>query len=371
MPRLPKVQMTRRTLVAGGAALVVAGAGVAFGVSRCTRGAADVPAEPAAGSDATGTGSDGKLGGKLVLYSSCPTETINAAVARFSQDAGVAVSVVSGTESELATRVSSEAALGGPAADVLWGGGDEWYASGVEKPVEVGREVTAFAAAPELKAAPTSYDDLLAASLAGRVALCDPTACEAGWLHLVGMLSAAGGASSGSALGSDVAWQFVSDLLASGAAVCPSEDEALQMVLDGDTDVALVSEQFAHQQARRTGGLDIAWPQRGIAVGVTCAAELSGCRNASQAEAFLDFLGGHDGQQVLAYALVRPVAEGVGVSGGEGVPDDDKLETNGVSAPTDAEERESLLATWTAVAAGTWAPAGVGEAAAEDAGTGL
>ena len=371
VPRLPKVQMTRRTLVAGGAALVVAGAGVAFGVSRCTRGAADVPAEPTAGSEATGSASAGKLGGKLAVYSSCPAEAVNAVVARFSQDTGVAVSVVRGTEAELAERVSSEAELGGPAADVLWGGGSEWYGSGVEKPVEVGREVAAFAVASGLKVVPTSYADLLSSALAGRVVLCDPTACEAGWLHLVGMLAAAGDASSGAALGSDVSWQFVSDLLAAGAAVCPSEDDALQMVLDGTADVALLSEQLARQQARRTGELDVVWPERGIATATSCAAELSGCRNASQAEAFLDFLAGYDGQQVLADALARPVADDVSVSGGEGVPDDDRLETDGVDAPTDAGGRASLLATWAAVAAGTWTPAGSGEAAAEDAGTGL
>ena len=48
LPRLSEVKLTRRTLVAGGVALAVAGAGVAVGVTRCSRVAADVPVEPSA-----------------------------------------------------------------------------------------------------------------------------------------------------------------------------------------------------------------------------------------------------------------------------------------------------------------------------------
>ena len=62
LPRLSEVKLTRRTLIAGGAALVVAGAGVAVGVTRCSRGAADVPVEPTAGAEASENGA-AKLGG--------------------------------------------------------------------------------------------------------------------------------------------------------------------------------------------------------------------------------------------------------------------------------------------------------------------
>lgn len=357
------MELSRRTVVVGGAALVVAGVGVAAGVASCTRGAADVPVEPtASGDDAEGAS---KLGGKLVLYSSCSQSLINAAVARFSQDTGVTVNVVRGTEAELATRMAADAANGEPAADIVWGGDVAWLSVGVEKPVKAEREVAALAVSPELKDAPETYSDLLEADLAGRVALCDPATCEAGWLHLVGALAAGG------ALGSDVAWQFVADLLAVGAVVCASEDEALQMVLDGGVDVALVSEQQARHQARRTGEMGVAWPGGGLATATGCAAKVYGCRNASQADAFLDFLSGHDGQQVLADALARPVADGVSASGEDGMPSDDDLEADGIAAPTDAEQRASLLATWESVRAGTWAPAEATDTEAETAEAGL
>lgn len=266
LPKLSEVKLTRRTLVAGGAALVVAGAGVAVGVTRCSRGAADVPVEPTAGAEASEDGA-AKLGGKLSLYTSCPEELVNAVVARFSQDAGVTVAVTRGSEAELVGQLLDGDVTGKPAADVIWGGEALWYAgveglsSGLE-PVQ--REVGAFALAEGLadgkKGTPAAYAGLLATTLAGRVALCDPTSCEAGWLHLVAMLSEASGASAGGAPGDDVSWAFVQELLAAGAVICADEDAAVQALLDGSVDVALVSEQCARQLARRTGQTTVAWP---------------------------------------------------------------------------------------------------------------
>lgn len=302
LPRLSEVKLTRRTLVAGGAALVAAGTGVAVGVTRCSRGAADVPVEPSAGAEASENGA-AKLGGKLSLYTSCPEELVNAVVARFSQDTGVAVAVVRGSEAELAGQLADGDVPGKPVADVVWGGEALWYAgieglsSGLE-PVQ--REVGAFALAEGLadgkKGTPAAYADLLATTLAGRVALCDPTSCEAGWLHLVAMLSEASGMSAGGTLGDDVSWAFVQELLAAGAVICADEDAAVQTLLDGNADVAMVSEQRARQLARRTGQTAVAWPESAMGVADACAGAVGGCLNKQQAAAFVEFLAGRDGQ---------------------------------------------------------------------------
>lgn len=374
LPRLSEVKLTRRTLVAGGAALVVAGAGVAVGVTRCSRGAADVPVEPTAGAEASENGA-AKLGGKLSLYTSCPEELVNAVVARFSQDTGVAVAVVRGSEAELAGQLADGDVPGKPAADVIWGGEALWYA-GVEEltsefePVQ--REVGAFALAEGLAGskteAPAAYADLLGASLAGRVALCNPASCEAGWLHLVAMLSEAAGASAGGAPGDDVSWAFVRELLAAGAVICADEDAAVQTLLDGNADVALVSEQRARQLARRTGQTAVAWPESSVGVADACAGAVGGCLNKQQATAFVEFLTGRDGQQVVADALARPVADDVQVAGGDGVPADDDLEVAQTDAAVAAKQREEILAAWARVLAGEWAPAAAEEDAAEDQG---
>lgn len=374
LPRLSEVKLTRRTLIAGGAALVVAGAGVAVGVTRCSRGAADVPVEPTAGAEASENGA-AKLGGKLSLYTSCPEELVNAVVARFSQDAGVTVAVVRGGEAELVGQLLDGDVAGKPAADVVWGGEALWYAgveglsSGLE-PVQ--REVGAFALAEGLadgkKGTPAAYADLLAASLAGRVALCDPTSCEAGWLHLVAMLSEASGTSAGGTLGDDVSWAFVQELLAEGAAVCADEDAAVQTLLDGNADVALVSEQRARQLARRTGQTTVAWPESAVGVADACAGAVEGCLNERQATAFVEFLGGRDGQQVVADALARPVADDVRVADGDDVPADDDIEVVATDAAVAAKQREEILATWARVLAGEWTPVAAEEDAAEDEG---
>lgn len=374
LPRLSEVKLTRRTLVAGGAALVVAGAGVAVGVTRCSRGAADVPVEPTAGAEASENGA-AKLGGKLSLYTSCPEELVNAGVARFSQDAGVTVAVTRGSEAELVGQLLDGDVAGKPAADVIWGGEALWYAGvdGVSSGLEpVQREIGAFALAEGLaggkKGTPAAYADLLATALAGRVALCDPTSCEAGWLHLVAMLSEATGTSAGGALGDDVSWAFVQELLAEGTVVCADEDAAVQALLDGNADVALVSEQCARQLARRTGQTTVAWPESAVGVADACAGAVEGCLNERQAEAFVEFLAGHDGQQVVADALARPVADDVQVAGGDDVPADDDLEVAQTDAAVAAKQREEILAVWARVLAGEWTPTAAEEDAAEDEG---
>lgn len=375
LPKLPEVKLTRRALVAGGAALVAAGAGVAVGVTRCSRGAADVPVEPTAGVEGSEDAANSKLGGKLSLYTSCPEELVNAVVARFSQDAGVTVAVTRGSEAELVGQLLDGDVAGKPAADVIWGGEALWYAgveglsSGLES---VQREVGAFALAEGLaggkKGTPAAYADLLATALADRVALCDPTSCEAGWLHLVAMLSEAAGVSAGGAPGDDVSWAFVQELLAAGAVICADEDAALQALLDGNADVALVSEQCARQLARRAGQTAVAWPESAVGVADACAGAVEGCLNERQAEAFVEFLAGHDGQQVVADALARPVADDVQVAGGDDVPANDDVEVVATDADAAAKQREEILAAWARVLAGEWTPAAAEEDAAEDEG---
>ena len=280
-----------------------------------------------------------------------------------------------GSEAELVGQLLDGDVAGKPAADVIWGGEALWYAGvdGLSAGLEpVQREVGAFALAEGLadgkKGTPAAYADLLAASLAGRVALCNPASCEAGWLHLVAMLSEASGASAGGAPGDNVSWAFVQELLAEGAVVCADEDAAVQALLGGSVDVALVSEQCARQLARRTGQTTVAWPESAVGVADACAGAVGGCLNERQATAFVEFLAGHDGQQVVADALARPVADDVQVASGDDVPADDDLEVAQTDAAVAAKQRKEILATWAQVLAGGWTPAAAEEDAAEDEG---
>lgn len=111
--------LTRRAAL--GAALACAGACC---LAACSGGDEGVTTEPAPTNP-----SEGKLGGKLVLYTSCTESLINAVVPAFMEDSGVAVRVVRGTTGELLGRLGEELAAGEPVADVLWGGDASWYVS--------------------------------------------------------------------------------------------------------------------------------------------------------------------------------------------------------------------------------------------------
>lgn len=93
-------------------------------LAACSGGDEGVTTEPAPTNP-----SEGKLGGKLVLYTSCTESLINAVVPAFMEDSGVAVRVVRGTTGELLGRLGEELAAGEPVADVLWGGDASWYVS--------------------------------------------------------------------------------------------------------------------------------------------------------------------------------------------------------------------------------------------------
>ena len=111
--------LTRRAAL--GVAIACAGACL----TACSGGDEDVTAEPAPTDP-----SEGKLGGKLVLYTSCTESLINAVVPTFMEDSGVAVRVVRGTTGELLGRLGEELSAGEPVADVLWGGDASWYVTG-------------------------------------------------------------------------------------------------------------------------------------------------------------------------------------------------------------------------------------------------
>ena len=112
----------------------------------------------------------------------------------------------------------------------------------------------------------------------------------------------------------------------------------------------------------------MAWPESAVGVADACAGAVGGCLNERQATAFVEFLGGRDGQQVVADALARPVADDVQVADGDDVPADDDVEVVATDADAAAKQREEILAAWAQVLVGEWTPAAAEEDAAEDEG---
>lgn len=451
--------VTRRDALRSGALVtgaLVAGA-LAGGLSGCDGGDENVPAEPVSVNP-----SEGKLGGKLVLYTSCSESLVNAVVPAFMEELGVSVSVVRGTTGELTSRVAEDAAAGRRVADVLWGGNASWYAGMgeaglLEKHVSAGngsmragcgcaggtctpvtREVVVIALGPEQgdKGAEvdaesgavasgddasavadaeavagqdgtdamaegddadseasddadladvvraTGYRSLVETGVPGGVALEAPETSDAGLAFAASVdvllsradadegdegAGAEGVDSDGSgASASDPAedapaadlvtsdpnapWEYLRELL--GVATVVSEDEAgdgeaaLGAVLLGDAGAAIAFEQACLASAREGHDLEVVYPEEGLAVTRGCTAVVEGCENLEQARAWVDFVTGQACQQLIASeALGRPVRGDVGDP--EGLPE--------VGEVVEVD-RDRLVATWAAVADGSWEP---------------
>lgn len=437
---------TRRAVLRAGAlAAGAAGAGLlAGGLVGCDGGDDEVPSEPVSVDP-----SEGKLGGKLVLYTSCSESLVNAVVPAFMEEFGVAVSVVRGKTGELLARISEDDAAGRGVADVVWGGDASWYAGlgeaglleehvstendamrsgcgsvgGLCTPVT--REVVVIALGPDvdgpdvpaegdegsegeggsasegddvsggddasevpsevpsevLPVDVTGYASLVEVGVAGGVALEGPEESDAG-LALATcidvLLSPVGegadaeteagegaveGAEAGEGAASENApvadlvtvdpnspWEYLRDLLATSVVVSGEEvgdgEAALEAVLLGGAGAALAFEQECAAAVREGHDLEIVHPEEGLVATLGCTAIVDGCENLEQARAWVDFVTGQACQQLIASeALGRPVREDV--EDPEGLPE--VGEVVGV-------DRERLVATWAAVADGTWEP---------------
>ena len=380
-------QITRRQAIAGGAAIVAVGAATAVGVSRCSHGDADMPAEPTTSGDAAA----GKRGGKLVLYTSCNDALVNAVVPAFSQETGIVVDVRQMTTSECRDYAAAEVAAGSVIGDVVWGGDENWYAAGegcFEKyfsaenqsvrddcrneggyATPVTREVCVIAVnkalAEKLQLEVKGYESLLAGACAGLVAMPDPKTDAAGLSQIEAVLAAgdaqkaktdASAATSGEASAAasstekgDVAAEpadaAAGDAIASGAAtealdgqallagilaqvgdkVLSTSEDVIETVLNGEAVAGLVYEQLAQDFASSTGEIEVVYPQEGVLVGHGCAAIVKGCDNHEQARSWIDYVTGDSCQWAAAgKSAVRSVRDGVALR--EGMPADDKLE---------------------------------------------
>ena len=363
------------------------GAATAVGVSRCSHGDADMPAEPTTSGDAAA----GKRGGKLVLYTSCNDALVNAVVPAFSQETGIVVDVRQMTTSECRDYAAAEVAAGSVIGDVVWGGDENWYAAGegcFEKyfsaenqsvrddcrneggyATPVTREVCVIAVnkalAEKLQLEVKGYESLLAGACAGLVAMPDPKTDAAGLSQIEAVLAVgdaqkaktdASAVTSGEASAAasttekgDVAAEptdaAAGDAIASGAAtealdgqallagilaqvgdkVLSTSEDVIETVLNGEAVAGLVYEQLAQDFASSTGEIEVVYPQEGVLVGHGCAAIVKGCDNHEQARSWIDYVTGDSCQWAAAgKSAVRSVRDGVALR--EGMPADDKLE---------------------------------------------
>lgn len=346
---MEKPHLTRRSFVGMGVGALAVGAGVALGMTRCSAGDAEVPSEPkgsdAAAGSGSSTGTDAKVGGKLVMYTCCDEALINAFVPGFMQETGVVVDVVRKSAAECRDDVAAEVAAGRVIADVVWGGDEDWYSAGeacFEKYFSSGntgvldecrnvdgfvtpvtREVCAVAVnsakAAELGVEIAGYDDLLDERLAGLVAVADPQTDAAGKssreaVHEVGNLLPAfvTTAEDGSVVPGGDAFLAAMDAQTGGNVRATSED-VLEDVLSGEAVAGLVYEQAAAAMADLTGEVEVVLPREGCLVVHGCTAIACGATNLAQARAWVDFACGENAQRAAAGKVrLRSVRDGIG-----------------------------------------------------------
>ncbi len=368
------LKVTRRQAVLGGAGVLAAAIAGAVGISRYMRRTQSVATEPSS-SEADSS----KLGGKLTMYTCCPDSLVNAFVPAFQQQTGVAVDVRQMDAASMIELVAAEGGSGAPIADVVWGADASWYtvvhdklgryissqADGVMTELcdsegyvtPVTREATAIVVnrqiAQNLDLEITGYASLLSSRLAGRVALADPTRDADAFLQLVGVL------------GGKDKWALAQRLFEqASSAVCQSADDVIDAVLGGSAVCGLLGEQRARALMASTDEVDVVMPAEGVVALASNTAILNGCSNLAQAQAWVDYACGHDGQQAAAdKTYLRSVREDVSLH--SDMPAESGLEVVELEQTEVTAGREELLATWASVLDGTWTPTTAESDAAE------
>lgn len=359
-------RLTRRAF------LGVGGCAVGFGLAACHGGDESVPNEPT-------NPSAGKLGGKLVIYTTNDENLINAVVPAFEEEYGVAVSVTQAESGTCFDMLRSEKSS--PVADVMWGSSyhlfaknedlfqtyvaeensavsEEWRnTSGYYTPCCLGGSVIVLNKTLCEGLDVEGYADLLKEKLVGKIAMTDPNTSSSGFAHLTNILADFGGYES------DDAWTFVQELMASaGSAFVAQPSEVYGNVADALSSVGLSYEGPCEELAENGADVQVVYPREGCVFLPASSAITKGCDNLAQAQAWTDYLVTQACQQFIANeTAARPVRDDV--TPHEGMQSLDDINVVAEDCGYVVEHSADILATFNAVVAGTWRPS---SAAASD-----
>jgi len=352
-------RLTRRTF------LGVGGCAVGLGLAACSGGDESVPNEPT-------NPSEGKLGGKLVLYTTNDENLINAVVPAFEEKYGVAVSVTQAESGKCFDTLRSE--KNSPVADVMWGSSYHWFAenedlfqtyfaeenssvpgewrntSGYYTPYCLDGSVIVLNKTLCEGLDIAGYADLLNEKIAGKIAMTDPNTSSSGFAHLTSILADFGGYES------DTAWTFVQGLIASaGGAFAAQSPDVYGNVADALSSVGLSYEEPCEELVENGADVQVVYPREGCVFLPASSAITKGCDNLTQAQAWTDYLVTQTCQQFIANeTAARPVRDDV--TPREGMQSLDDINVVVEDYDYVIEHSADILATFNAVVAGTWKP---------------
>ena len=304
-------------------------AAMALSLIACGSNDTSATAPTDSATTAPNTASDGKIGGKLVLYTSQTDADIEVVVNGFEEKYGVDVEVINGTAGDNMARAQAE--KDNPQADVVWGGLNQSdldkYADYFESYVSVNDADMLEGAAndngmysyfnfmvvnlvintdicDELGVEINGYADLLQPELKGKIICADPTSSSSAWRHLTTILEVMGG------LESEEAWDYVRQLMENmDGVITNSSSSCYKTVADGEYAVGL-SYEDADLQLLLDGAqnIKVVYMEEGTTACGFAGAIIKNCKNMEAAKAFMDFITDPDLQSERANILgcMRP-----------------------------------------------------------------
>ncbi|MHA6690350.1 extracellular solute-binding protein [Devosia sp. A449] len=311
---------------------------------------------------------DGAISGStLVVYTPNEEGMLDSLIPVFEAETGVSVELITAGTGELYQRVRSEA--GRPQGDVMFGGGaaqananlelwGEYVSPQDASMVEAGKNTTGFftpyqadgsnllvnteaAAAAGLEI--TSYADLLAPELKGKIAFGDPTASSSAFAQLTNMLKAVGGDYESAA-----GWDYVTALVTQldGISI-GSSSQVAKDVAAGEYIVGLTYEPLSLNFVLSGAPVEIVYPKEGAAFLPATIQVIKDGPNPAAAHAFIDFVISEEGQTIIAEKTAgRPLRDGVTKPGLPALADIPTVQEDGAYV---SAHRDDLVAKYRAI----------------------
>ena len=306
-------------------------------------------------------------GSTLVVYTPNEEGMLDSLIPVFEESTGVEVQLITAGTGELYQRIQSEAS--NPQGDVMFGGGAaqananmalwaEYVSAGDADMVEAGKNTTGFytpyqadgsnllvntEAAAAAGVTITSYADLLAPELKGKIAFGDPTASSSAFAQLTNMLKGVGGDYE-----SDAGWDYVAALVEQlDGITIGSSSQVAQDVANGEYIVGLTYEPLSFNFVQSGAPVEIVYPSEGAAFLPATIQVIKDGPNPDAAKAFIDFVISEEGQTIISEKTAgRPLRGGVVKPGLPALTDIPTLQEDG---PYVAEHRDEIVAKYRSI----------------------
>ncbi|WDR06840.1 extracellular solute-binding protein [Devosia rhodophyticola] len=306
-------------------------------------------------------------GSTLVVYTPNEEGMLDNLIPVFESGTGATVQLITAGTGELYQRIRSEA--GSPQGDVMFGGGAAQANANIElwgeyvspedgAMVAAGKNKTGFftpyqadgsnllvntEAAAAAGVEITSYADLLAPELKGKIAFGDPTASSSAFAQLTNMLKAVGGDYE-----SEASWGYVSALVTQldGISI-GSSSQVAKDVAAGEYIVGLTYEPLSLNYVLSGAPVEIVYPKEGAAFLPATIQVIKGGPNTAAAQAFIDFVISEEGQTIIAEKTAgRPLRDGVAKPGLPTLAEIPTIEEDGTYV---SEHRDELVAKYRSI----------------------